>query len=137
MEPVYRKYDNASDGETLYIQPKSTTGVGSLYHEVERIRRTYSDMEGERANKLSISPNYEAWCRLIHVPKKGRPQLVERHILTENLGDKDRDTKIAKQIRENSRSLAKTKKEVEQDIARRSFGEIFDQSSIGTSERLK
>lgn len=136
MEPVYRKYDNASDGETLYIQPKSTTGVGNLYHEVERIRRTYSDMEGERANKLSISPNFEAWCRLIHVPKKGRPQLVEKHILTENLGDNDLDLKIAKQIRENSRNLAKTRKEVEKDIARRSFGEIEEGGDFATVEKI-
>lgn len=94
-------------------------------------------MEGERANKLSISPNYEAWCRLIHVPKRGRPQLVERHILTENLGDKDRESKIANQIRENSRNLARTKKEVEKDITRRSFNEInVEQDQIETSEPL-
>ncbi|NOH04965.1 MAG: type IV secretion system DNA-binding domain-containing protein [Chloroflexi bacterium] len=136
MEPQYKEYGKSDDGEITYIQPKSTTGVGNIYHAVERIRRTYSDMEGERANKLSISPNYEAWCRLIHVPKKGRPQLIERHILTENLGEDERDSKIAKQIRGNSRNLAKTKKEVEKDIARRSFGEIDENGGFATVEAI-
>jgi hypothetical protein len=137
MEPKYKEYDRTDGGEPLYVQPKSTTGVGSLYHEVERIRRTYSDMEGERANKLSILPNYEAWCRLINFPKKGRPKLIERHILTESLADKKGDSKIARQIRENSRNLAKTKKEVEKDIARRSFGEIDDADGFPTVEVIK
>jgi len=86
-------------------------------------------MEGERANKLSILPNYEAWCRLIIFPRKGRPQLVERHIVTENLTEGKGNTKFPKQMRENSRRLAKTKKEVERDIARRSFGEIDDEAA--------
>jgi len=140
MEPVYREYDNASQGkEPLYIQPKSTTGVGNLYHEVERIRRTYSDMEAERANKLSILPNFEAWCRLMSIPtgKKERPRLVERHIITEDLTGKMGDSKIAGQIRENSRKLAATKEAVEKDIARRSFGEIDDSKGFATAETLK
>jgi len=137
MEPVYKEYDKTDGNQSLYIQPKSTTGVGNLYHEVERLRRTYSDMEGERANKLSILPNYEAWCRLISFPKKGRPRLIERHILTENLTEKKGDLKIAKQIRENSRNLAKTKKEIERDIARRSFGEIDVDEDFATMEKIK
>ena len=104
MEPIHQPYKNAENGEQLYIQPKSTTGVGNLYHEVERLRRTYSDMEGERANQLSILPNFEAWCRLIHYPEDGsRPKLIERHIFTENLTAGRGDSKVAAQIRENSR----------------------------------
>lgn len=137
MEPKYKEYDTTDNGEKIYIQPKSTTGVGSIYHEVERIRRTYSDMEGERANKLSILPNFEAWCRLINIPTKGRPQLIERHIVTENLTDGNGDPLLAKQIRENSRRLAKTKKEVERDIARRSFGEIDDGGDFATVEKIR
>lgn len=136
MEPLYKKYDKTDSGETTYIQPKSTTGVGNIYHEVERLRRTYSDMESERANKLSISPNYEAWCRLIHVPKKGRPQLIERNILTEILGEKEHNPKIAKQIRKKSRNLAETRETVEKDIARRSFGEIIDSGQVESIEKL-
>lgn len=136
MEPIYRAYNKAENGEQLYSQPKSTTGAGNLYHEIERLQRTYSDMEGERANKLSILPNYEAWCRLISVPKNGRPRLAERHILTENLTENKGDPKISTQIRDNSRSLAKTRKEVEQDIARRSFGEIESNDSLASAEKL-
>jgi hypothetical protein len=137
MEPIYRAHSVADNGKQLFSQPKSTMGVGSLYHEVERLRRTYSDMEGERANKLSILPNYEAWCRLINAPKNGRPRLAERHIVTENLTESKGDPKIATQIRERSRKLAKTKKEVEQDIARRSFGEIGEGDSVQSSEVIR
>ncbi len=136
MEPIYRQYDNTDSKEPLYIQPKSTTGVGNLYHEVERLRRTYSDMEGERANKLSTLPNFEAWCRLISIPKRDRPRLIERHILTEDLTDEKGDPKIAQQIRENSRKLAETREEVEKDIARRSFGEIGE-GTVLASEKIK
>jgi len=137
MEPFYRQYDNTDGNEPIYIQPKSTTGVGNLYHEVERIRRTYSDMVGERANQLSILPNYEAWCRLIYDPGNDiRPKLIERHILTENLTKGKGKDEFATQIRENSRRLAKTREEVEKDIARRSFGEIEGKDDYATVEKL-
>ena len=145
MEAVHLPYKNADNGEQLFIQPKSTTGVGNLYHEVERLRRTYSDMEGERANQLSILPNFEAWCRLIHDQGNGkRPKLIERHIVTEKPIEKDdkeakkdnmRGTETAAQIRKNSRKLAKTRDEVEKDIARRSFGEI-EQDELSTAEKI-
>jgi len=137
MEPKYRTHSVTEEGEQLFSQPKSPTGIGSLYHEVERLRRTYSDMEGERANKLSILPNFEAWCRLINVPKAGRPRLAERHILTENLTEGKGDPKIPAQIRERSRKMAKTRKEVEQDIARRSFGEIRNDRDFATDEKIE
>jgi hypothetical protein len=63
--------------------------------------------------------------------------LIERHLLTENLSNKEGDTKIARQIRESSRNLAKTKEEIEKDIAKRSFGEINIGEGIATSEKIK
>lgn len=137
MEPTYRPHTVTEGGEQLYYQPKSTTGIGNLYHEVERLRRTYSDMEGERANQLSILPNYEAWCRLIQKPQNGsRPKLVERHIVTENLTEGKSDLQSAAQIRENSRKLAKSRDEVEKDIARRSFGEIKGDENFASVEKI-
>ena len=138
MEPLHSPYKQTDSGEQLFIQPKSTTGVGNLYREVERIRRTYSDMEGERANQLSILPNFEAWCRLIHYPGNNtRPKLIERHIVTEHLTEGKGKSETAAQIRENSRKLAKTKEEVEKDIERRSFGEIEGNDGIETVERIE
>ena len=144
MEPIYRPYKNTEDGKQLFTAPKSTTGVGSLYHEVERIRRTYSDVQGEMANRLSILPNYQAWCRLIYDPesrgeKKKPPHLVEYNFITEELGkeieDEEKD-KIASQIREQSRKLAKPRLVVEADIMLRSLGEI-NTGDIETSESLE
>jgi len=138
MEPTYRPHTVTEGGEQLYYQPKSTTGIGNLYHEVERLRRTYSDMEGERANQLSILPNYEARCRLIQKPQDGsRPKLVERHIVTENLTDGKGDPGIAARIRENSRRLARSKADVEKDITRRSFGEVQSGKDFATSEKIE
>jgi len=65
MEPVYRPYRQSDGGEQLYSSPKSATGVGQLYHEIERLHHTYSDVESETVNRLSIMPNFEAECRLI------------------------------------------------------------------------
>ncbi len=137
MEPIYRPHDVAQSGEQLFSQPKSTTGVGNLYHEVERLRRTYSDVEAERANQLSIQPDYEAWCRLIHYQKAGRPHLAEWNFLTENLTEGRGDPHTASQIRENSRKLAKARKYIEKDIARRSFGQIEENTGISTMEKIK
>jgi hypothetical protein len=41
------------------------------------------------ANQLSILPNYQTWCRLINLPTSNNklPRLVERKIITEELGN--------------------------------------------------
>jgi len=136
MEPVYRPYRESEGGEQLYTVPKSATGVGQMYHEVERLRRTYSDMEAEKANQLSILPNFEAVCRLIHIPGGGkRPSLVERHIQTEVLGDKNHDPKIAALIQQRSRKMALPREEVEKEIALRSHGSIHE-LDVAASEKI-
>jgi DNA helicase HerA-like ATPase len=143
MEPTYRPYKRADNDELLYIMPKSTTGVGTLYHEVERIRRTYSDMQAEKANILTMLPNYEAWCRLIMDPrsrgKEKRPILVEYNFETDILED-NRSTveKVlnAEYIRQRSRSMAKTRDEVQKDIQRR-YGLGPEDIPPLTSEKIK
>jgi hypothetical protein len=108
------------------IEARLSIEEGKLYQEVEIPRRAYKDVEAEMANCLSILPNFEAWCRLIQVPETpgGRPKLAEHHIVTENLTEGKNDPEIAKQIKKNSRQLAKPKKMVEENIIRRSLGEI-------------
>jgi hypothetical protein len=126
VEPVYQEFNY--QGVDFLIEAALNTGEGKLYQEVELPRRPYSDMEAEMANLLSISPNYEAWCHLIYDPRSrkesGRPRLVEYHIETEEMGADRRDKTIAERIRQRSRSLARSKEEVEKEIARRSFGKI-------------
>jgi hypothetical protein len=136
MEPIYRPYKESEGGKQLYTVPKSTTGVGQLYHEVERLRRTYSDMEGERANQLSTLPNFEAMSRLIRIREdRKRPSLVEQHMLTEVLGEKQSDSGVAALVRRRSRQMALPREEVEKEIARRSFGEI-EGDTIFSSEKI-
>jgi hypothetical protein len=121
-------------GEQGYSMPKFTTGVGQMYHEIERLRRTYSDVEAETANRLSILPNFEAMCHLIYIPGSGkRPSLVEHHIVTEVLGEQQFNPNIAVLVRERSQQMAFTRDEVEKDINRRSLGEISDQG-VETAE---
>lgn len=136
MEPVYRPYQQSPGGETLYQRPTSVTGAGALYHEVERLRRTYSDMEGQRANQLSIQKDYEAVCRLIQRPGQGkRPRLVERHIITEEKVATPYDPAVAAQVRQLARKMARPRKEVEEEIERRSRGAISGED-IADAEKL-
>lgn len=136
MEPVYRPYRTEESGKILYSMPKSATGAGQLYHEIERIRRTYSDMEGETANKLSTLPNFEAITRLIHIPGAGqRPSLVESHILTEVMGMSSFKPATAALIRQRSSQMALPRTVVEAEIARRSMGEI-DADDIASAEPI-
>lgn len=58
-----------SSRKQLYYLPKTTTGKGAQYEPVERIRRIYSGMHAEMANKLTFLPSYQAWCRLINDPE--------------------------------------------------------------------
>jgi len=82
--------------------------------------RLYSDVAQEMANRLSNLSNYECWCKLI---KDGR--LVEHYIATEPI-TKPKNPKMAKEIIELSRKLARSREEVENDIkTKMSNAEIF------------
>lgn len=143
VEPVYQGYN--FQGADLLIQARLNTGEGTLYQEVELPRRPYSDVEAEMANHLSNQPNFEAWCRLIYDQKSrqedGKPKLVEYHILTEEIDkrrtkpQKDQGKRIAELIRERSRKLARPKTEVEQEIIRRTMGEI-ESDDVNPAEPL-
>lgn len=118
VEPVYQGYEY--QGSEFLIEAGLSTGEGKLYQEVELPRRPYSDIESEMANKLSILPNYQAWCRLINVPSTGEPpKLIERKIVTEVLGAGEASQEIAKYVRENSKRKAPTRQQVEEEINQR------------------
>ena len=129
----YQYYDY--QGQNFLVDTGLNTGEGKLYQEVELPKRAYNDMEAEMANRLSILPDYQAWCRLIYDPRsRGEndktPILIERLIKTEDLyGQRTEQQiaagrKIAAMIREKSRSMGRYYKEVEEEINQRSFGEI-------------
>lgn len=134
VEPIYQDYQ--FQGVTALIETSLNTGEGKLYQEVELPRRPYNDVEAEMANKLSILPNYEAWCRLIKAPKdkSKRPKLAEYHIQTEELGMNQYSQTLADYVRERSRSLAKTREDVEKEIIQRSNGKIKDAVDVESSE---
>ena len=135
VEPVYQEYDY--QGVDFLVETELSTNEGKLYQEVELPRRPYSDMEAEMANRLSILPSYEAWCRLLHYPQdKKRPELIERHIVTEELGKNDYNQAVADRIRERSRNMALTREAVEKDIHRRSLG-LIEPEEPETAEPLK
>jgi hypothetical protein len=121
VEPVYQYYEY--QGREFLIEARLSTGEGKLYEEKELPKRPYNDMEAEMANRLSILPNYQAWCRLIHDPGSrggtGNPKLEEYQIQGERLGLGEQNPAIAERIRERSRQMAKSRDEVEADIKRR------------------
>jgi hypothetical protein len=139
VEPVYQYYKY--QGRDFLVETELSTGEGKLYQEVELPRRAYNDMEAEMANRLSILPDYEAWCRLINRPadKGQRPRLVEYHIVTEELGRGEFDGETAKRIRNRSRNMAPLREVVEREILRRTGGAVLteDAQLFETEERRK
>lgn len=148
IEPVYQDYEY--QGIDLFIESKLHTDEGKLYQEVDLPRRPYNDVEAEMANRLSVLPNYHAWCRLIHDPKsrdetESFPHLSEYKIRTREL-EKEvnefiRDDKekliISNQVRERSRKLARSQEEVEKDIKRRTKGLIDTEFDIPAVEKIE
>jgi len=145
MEPRYNPYKLSETGEQLFIQPKSTTGVGNFYHQVERIRRTYSDMQGEMANRLSILPNYRAWCRLIYDPasreiENEAPSLRQYQIKTIIKKSERSDIKkaeMANRIKKQSKELGKPRKLVEREIEARRPDKILNVEAQTEEKRRK
>jgi hypothetical protein len=137
VEPIYQEYE--FQGIDALIEARLSTNEGKLYQEMELPRRPYNDVEAEMANRLSIQPNFEAWCRLINIPKeKGtRPKLAEQHILTEELGKGEADHSITETIKQQSRKLGTPRAEVEKDLERRSFVVTENDVSIDTAEKIK
>lgn len=135
VEPVYRGYEY--QGVDFLIETKLNTSEGKLFQEVELPRRPYSDVEAEMANRLSILPNYEAWCRLIQYPTNPgiRPRLVERHIVTEVRKKGDYNPEIAALVRQRSRQLALSQDEVEKEIAQRSLG-VLPNQEVAAVEKI-
>lgn len=142
VEPIYQEFEY--QGMDVLLEAELNTGEGKLYQEVALPKRPYNDVEAERANKLSILPNYEAWCRLIQYPQNGeRPKLIERRIMTELLKDEfgkelKPDPEIAKLIREKYREDATPRLEIEKDIEKRTMGEItLEEKPIQTVQYKK
>lgn len=135
VEPIYQEYNY--QGLNTLVETQLNTGEGKLYQEVELPRRPYSDIEAEMANQLSILPNFEARCRLIHKPENQRPELIERQIMTENLTKGKGNPKNAERIRSNSRKLAGIRAEVEKNILGRNLQILGDTQQVHTAEKIK
>jgi DNA helicase HerA-like ATPase len=137
VEPVYQYYDYK--GQNFLVETGLSTGEGKLYQEVELPRRAYSDVESEMANQLSILPNFQAWCRLIDVPddKEELPRLVERKIVTEELGANEWNQSIASEIRRHSRAMASPREEVECQIMERLMNpSIGQEKPVSSAQRI-
>lgn len=143
MEPEYKPYKMTETGEQLFSMPKSTLGIGNLYHEVERIRRTYADMQGEMANKLSILPNYRAWCRLIYDPKSRNvdnenPVLKQYELMTtikDNKRSKEKKLEMANRIRKHSKKYGTPREIVEREIEARNPRKTPEEKAQTEEER--
>lgn len=137
VEPVYYPYD--FNGREFMVEASLNSSEGKLYQEVELPKRPYSDVEAELANQLSILPNFHAWCRLIHDPetKDGIPSLIERKIVTEQLGKGEDNSEIARYIRERSRNMALPRDVVEQKIMERlKFIKLPMDNDVLSAEKL-
>jgi DNA segregation ATPase FtsK/SpoIIIE-like protein len=130
MEPVYDTINY--QGHQFFVETSLSTGEGGLHQEVELPRRAYNDVEAEMANKLSILPDYHAWCRLLRKPddpEKEPPRLYEVRVRTEHMTKGKGNQAMVEYIRKRSRSLAKTKEEVEREIFEREFKIIREEDN--------
>ncbi len=82
MEPIHAQWADSPDDMDLYVQYRLEGSGDGVYEEVELPRRSYSDVEAEMANKLSILENYKAYGRLIRRPKPGQSFLGEYKLKT-------------------------------------------------------
>ncbi|MFC2054845.1 type IV secretory system conjugative DNA transfer family protein [Chloroflexota bacterium] len=148
VEPVYQDYEYK--GIDFLVESKLQTGEGKLHQEVDLPRRPYNDVEAEMANRLSVLPNYHAWCRVIYDPKSRNepgsfPSLSEHKIRTRELEkeveelkrDDEEKMRVSNYIRERSRKLARTQEEVEKDIKRRTRGLIDTEYDIPAVEKIE
>jgi hypothetical protein len=129
MEPVYDALN--FQGREFFVETRMNSVDGGLHQEVELPRRAYNDVEAEMANKLSILPDYYAWCRLIKKsadPEKEPPSLYEVRVKTEHMTQRRGNPAMAAYIRERSRNMARTRAEVEKEINEREFNIMPEES---------
>jgi hypothetical protein len=135
VEPIYQGYD--FQGIDVLVEAEYISGPGKIYREVELPKRPYSDVEAERANTLSVLPDYYAWCRLLRKPEenKGNPKLFEVRVKTDHMTAGKGNPAMATYIKERSRMKAKTREAVENEILSREFRII--QEPLSSTEENK
>jgi len=103
-------------------------------------------MQGEQANRLSILPNYKAWCRLIYDPasrgiEDEDPSLKQYLIRTTIKKTNREDIKkeeMAIRVKKNSKKLGKPKELVEREIEERAGGKpLGDEPSSQEKKKTK
>jgi hypothetical protein len=130
------QFDNTPPPADLIWEPIRTPSEqwsgyydrGIVDRPVPGLRRLYSDVEAEMANRLSIQPNYRAWCRLIFDPKsrgveEEDPSLKQYHIKTmvkDNDRTENKKEEMARRIKKNAKRLGKPRRIVEREIDERS-----------------
>ncbi|MCB2160505.1 type IV secretion system DNA-binding domain-containing protein [bacterium] len=136
MEPVYEPMDY--QGYEFFFERKLSTGEGGLHREVELPRRAYNDVEAEMANKLSILPDYYAWCRLQRKPEKPDqpPSLFEARVKTEHMTVNKARSGIAGYIKKRSQEMAPKRADVEKEILNREF-KIIQKPLSSTAEKKR
>ena len=136
VSPVYQPHNY--HGMDLFVEAESISLGSKLYEEVELPRRAYSDVEAEMANRLSVLPDYHAWCRLVRKPDDPNvaPELFEVNVKTEHMTGGLGNPEIAEYIKERSRKMAPTREEVEEEILGREF-KIMAEEESPTMEKRK
>lgn len=103
MEPVFRRLGS---NQGLFTS-------GGIYHEVEGPRRLFSDVLVERANELTNLPRFQAKCKLV-----SERNLVEHTIETQPPSGVV-NPQMAGYIRKRSRQLTRPRREIEEEMKKR------------------
>jgi hypothetical protein len=118
MQPLYKEQGKLPSGELLYMQPSSPIGVGSLYREVELPRRSYSDVEGEKANQLTTLAQFTASAKI--VLETGALKEYTFKPTRPTISDVPQARARAERIRsESRRKFGRDREQVEEEILKR------------------
>lgn len=137
MEPVYDTLNY--QGHEFFTEVKLSTGEGGLHQEVELPRRAYNDVEAEMANKLSILPDYYAWCRLQRKPDAPNtaPSLFEARIKTAHMTKNKGRSGIANYIKKRSQAMASKRENLEKEILSREFKIKKEDDDVPLAQKKK
>lgn len=115
VEPFYYQHGRYGSADILYEYKDPATGE-KVYQEVQQPRRSYNDVQAERANDLTTLPNQHGWCRL--VTDRGVEEHLVQTLDTRQYGQFNAE--VGSYIREQSRQqYGRDKEQVKAEIAAR------------------
>lgn len=113
-------------GDGVYAQAQTSGSQTTLYEAIVGLRETYSDTHLEMANLLATLPQHQGIVRIMDEKTKGlRQYRIDTEVPQHQVVKSNRRI-----IRQNSRRMARTRQDVEQEIKQRMYSEVKFETSL-------